>query len=128
MKPPKHDNRAVQLVCSELQGLCGGIADTSTLIYLDTLELLEFTGQWLDFLLIPQVVAEFGHQPSGMQVPPAVDAATTDMAVIKTALALKMPVFSEDGQILRRARDLHHPHYNLPDAAPPHSMRRGIFP
>jgi len=127
MKPPIQDDRALHQVCSELQGLCGGIADTSTLIYLDTLEILEFTGQWLDFLLIPQVVAEFGHLPPGMQVVPAAEATTTDKAVLQTALALKMPVFSEDGQLLRRARYLHHPHYNCLMLLTS-LYARGIFP
>ena len=39
-------------------------------------------------------------------------ATTVDEAIIATARTLALPIFSEDGRILRQARQMRHPHYN----------------
>lgn len=106
------NDRAMQRTCADLQALRGGLTDTSTLIYLDKLGILLFAGQWLQFVLIPQVVTEFGHQPKNTRLVASDWASTTDEAVVQTAQTRKMPVFSEDGRMLRQARQLQHPHYN----------------
>ncbi|MDD2463982.1 MAG: hypothetical protein PHI97_08285 [Desulfobulbus sp.] len=112
MRPRGYNDQALKQVCVELQGLRGGVTDTSTLIYLDSLEILPFAAQWFQFALIPQVVREFGRQPMGMQLVVPAPAATVDEAVTHTAITLGLPIFSEDGRILRKARQLRHPHYN----------------
>jgi len=112
LETPKENDQALKQVCTELQSLRGGIADTSTLIYLETLGILPLIGQWLHVALIPQVVSEFGRHPAGMQLVQSVPATTVDEAIITTARALELPIFSEDGRILRQARKIHLPHYN----------------
>lgn len=112
MGSQEQDDQASQRVCAELQSLREGLADTSTLIYLDALGIVPRIGQWLHIALIPQVVSEFGHHPTGMELVPSAEAVTVDEAVIQTAAALALPIFSEDGRILRQARKMQHPHYN----------------
>lgn len=112
MGPLKEDDRALERICSELQGLRGGVVDTSTLIYLDTLKILPMAGQWLQFVLTPQVIAEFGRQPEGIRRVATAVAPTADDAVVQTAVKLGLPILSEDGRVLRQARRMQHPHYN----------------
>jgi len=112
MGPQERNDQTLQRVCAELLRLRGGVADTSTLIYLDTLGIIPLVGQWLHIALIPQVVNEFGHHPPDMDLVPSAPAATVDEAVIRTARGLALPIFSEDGRILRQARQMGHPHYN----------------
>lgn len=112
MEPQGQNDRALKRMYAELQGLGGGVADTSTLIYLEALEILPLVGQRLQLVLIPQVVAEFGRRPPDMRLVPSAPAATVDEAVVRTARALNVPIFSEDGRILRQARRLEHLHYN----------------
>lgn len=112
MGPQGQNDRALARICTELRGLGGGVADTSTLIYLEALEILPLVGQRLQLVLIPQVVAEFGRRPLDMRLVPSAPATTVDEAVVQTAIALDVPIFSEDGRMLRQARRLKHPHYN----------------
>ena len=53
MGPPEQNDLALKRVCAELQRLRGGVVDTSTLIYLDTLGILALIGQWPHLVLIP---------------------------------------------------------------------------
>lgn len=68
--------------------------------------------QQLRLVLIPQVVAEFGRHPHEMDLVPSTAQGTTDETLLHTAIELHLPLFSEDGRLLRRAQALHHPHYN----------------
>ncbi|MGD9947131.1 MAG: hypothetical protein AB7U29_01480 [Desulfobulbus sp.] len=112
MGPQEQNDQALKRVCTALRGLRGGVTDTSTLIYLDTLKILPLAGQWVQLMLIPQVVTEFGRQPVGMPLVTSASTTTTDEAVVQTAITLDVPLFSEDGRMLRKTRRLQHPHYN----------------
>ncbi|WP_448875256.1 hypothetical protein [Desulfobulbus propionicus] len=112
MEPPSRNDGACERTYAELKDLRGGVADTSTLIYLENLGLLPLVGQWLLFVLTPQVITEFGRQPEGMLLFPATSTTTADDAVVQTAVRLGLPILSEDGRLLRQARRLRHPHYN----------------
>jgi hypothetical protein len=96
----------------KLQAFQGGVADTSTLIYLERVGLLPHAARCFSLLLIPQVVAEFGTQPKGTVLVAAVGCGTTDAILCQTAQALGQPVLSEDKQVLRRARALNLSFYN----------------
>ncbi len=96
----------------ELHAFRGGVIDTSTLIYLERLGMLSRTARCFSFLLIPQVVAEYGAQPEGMVLAAASCSGTTDETLCQTAHALGQPVLSEDKQVLRRARALNLCFYN----------------
>lgn len=96
----------------ELRGLRGGVVDTSTLIYLERLELLSLAARSFSLLLIPQVIAEYGSCPVGCALTPVADAGTTDELLCRVAQSLAQPVLSEDRQVLRRARTLDLCFYN----------------
>lgn len=102
----------MQPVLAELRGLRAGIVDTSTLIYGAHLHLLPLLARQWRLVLIPQVVAEFGGHPEQMELRASTFAGTTDEVLLHTAIDLQLPLFSEDGRLLRRARTLKHPHYN----------------
>ena len=102
----------METILAELRGLRAGIIDTSTLIYGQHLQLLPLLAGVWRLVLIPQVVAEFGRQPEHMELWPDVVSAGTDEALLRTAIDLHLPLFSEDGRLLRRARACNHPHYN----------------
>lgn len=106
------DRRNSQQIRSELQALRSGVVDTSTLIYLDHLNIISMISQTIQLLVIPQVIAEFGCQPAGTHHIAAEGNKTADIAVLEAALRLRQPLFSEDGHLLRQARQHHHPHYN----------------
>lgn len=99
-------------ILTDLRGLRGGIIDTSTLIYGQHLQLLPLLAQQWRLVLIPQVVAEFGAYPGQMALRPGAASGNTDETLLATAIDLQLPLFSEDGRLLRRARARHHPHYN----------------
>ena len=99
-------------ILADLRALRGGIIDTSTLIYGQHLQLLPLLAQQWRLVLIPQVVAEFGAHPGQMELLPGTGSGSTDEALLATAIDLQLPLFSEDGRLLRRARARHHPHYN----------------
>jgi hypothetical protein len=99
-------------VLRELQAFRGGVADTSTLIYLDRLGALPLVARSFSLLLIPQVVAEYGAFPEGAVLTPAPYSGTTDHLLCRVAHTLIQPVLSEDKQVLRRARSLNLAFYN----------------
>ncbi len=96
----------------ELQTFRGGVADTSTLIYLERVGLLPPAARCFSLLLIPQVAAEYGARPDGTLPVTAVGGGATDTLVCQTAQALGWPVLSEDKQVLCRARALNLRYYN----------------
>ncbi|MDR2551092.1 MAG: hypothetical protein LBD10_12925 [Desulfobulbus sp.] len=100
------------MIVRQLQALRGGVADTSTLIYLERLALLPLALGAFDLLLIPQVIAEYGLRPAGAIVVPASGTGPTDQLICRTAQALAQPVLSEDRQVLRHACRLDLDHYN----------------
>lgn len=97
---------------AELRGLRGGVIDTSTLIYCEHLQLLPLLARQMRLVLIPQVVAEFGGHPAALEIVANAAPGPTDEALLHTAIMLRLPLLSEDGRLLRRARASHHPHYN----------------
>jgi len=100
------------VIVRQLHTFRGGVADTSTLIYLERLELLPLALQVFDLFLIPPVIAEYGSQPAGAVPVPTPGAGRTDHLVCRTAQSLGRPVLSEDKQVLRRARRLDLEYYN----------------
>lgn len=89
-----------------------GIADTSTLIYLERSGLLEIIVETFVINVIPQVVQEYGQSPAGCVLLPDVPAGTTDTVVLGMAVAKGVPLLSEDRRLLKAAGRLHHPYYN----------------
>jgi hypothetical protein len=96
----------------ELHLLRGGVTDTSTLIYLERLDLLPQAARCFSLQLIAQVVSEYGGQPEGAVLVAAPCVGTTDEALCQAAHSLGQPVLSEDKQVLRRARALNLSCYN----------------
>jgi hypothetical protein len=96
----------------ELQTLKGGLADTSTLIYLERLDLLSLAARSFSLRLIPQVTTEYGANPQQTVLVPVTGPGTTDELLCRTAQILGIPVLSEDKQVLRRARMLGLSFYN----------------
>ncbi|ADW16815.1 hypothetical protein Despr_0639 [Desulfobulbus propionicus DSM 2032] len=95
-----------------LRGLAGGVVDTSTLIYLERLELLPRVAGCVQLVLIPQVIAEFGGEIAGATLLATAPTGTTDQAVCRSASLLHLPVLSEDRQVLLAARRLGLGYYN----------------
>ena len=99
-------------VLAELRALRGGLIDTSTLIYGERLQVLPLLARQWRLLIIPQVVVEFGRHPEQMELLNGPHASSTDEVLLATAIDLRLPLLSEDGSLLRRARARQHPHYN----------------
>jgi hypothetical protein len=97
---------------AELQGLRSGVVDTSTLIYLDRLGLLQRAARCMHLVLIPQVVREYGGQVAGTTLLVPAPAGPADRVVCAVAARLDLPVLSDDGTVLRAARRRHLRHYN----------------
>ncbi len=84
----------------ELRGLQGGVIDTSSLIYLEKIQMLETAADFFQFLLPAGVVEEFGCCPDGCVVHVVRESLSTDQAVVWLAEQLGQPVLSEDRQLL----------------------------
>ncbi|MCL2458116.1 MAG: hypothetical protein FWF31_04575 [Desulfobulbus sp.] len=104
--------RGPQAVIRQLHTLRGGVTDTSTLIYLERLELLPLALGVFDLFLIPLVIAEYGGRPEGAIPVSASGTGPTDELICRTAQALAQPVLSEDRQVLRHACRLDLNSYN----------------
>ena len=96
----------------DLNRFRGGIADTSTLIYLERLGLLDLAARCFSLRVIPQVVAEFGMRPAGTIPLTAVPSGPADLVICQEASRLGLPVLSEDRHVLRAARAGQLPYYN----------------
>ena len=99
-------------IVSELKELRGGVADTCTLIYLERIDLLPLVSDFFHLQVPFDVVQEFGHP-----LPECVLCGNTcigdaDQAVMKLALEQRVPVLSEDRQLLMSSRDLGLKYYN----------------
>lgn len=102
----------VDALLADLQRFRGGIADTSTLIYLERLGLLDRAARCFSLLVIPQVVAEFGMRPAGTIPLTAVASGPADLVICREASRLGLPVLSEDRHVLRAARAGQLSYYN----------------
>ena len=78
------------------------LIDTSTLIYLDKLVLLERVVSVFSVATIGGVIREFGSTPKGVTIYPAGEGAT-DRLLVQQAVRCNAVVFSEDKQVLRYA-------------------------
>jgi len=100
-------------ILKELQALRGGVADTSTLIYLERCSMLRRVCACLEVLVPAGVVGEFGRLPSGCRMDRTGFAGeSVDQAVFLLARERSMPVFSEDRRLLMRCHREKIPHYN----------------
>lgn len=99
-------------IAAELRLLSGGVIDTSTLIYLERLDLLDEAARSFSLLLIPQVIREYGSIPGGMTVLTDVPAGPADKVLWQMARQLARPVLSEDRRVLAAARAAQIAHYN----------------
>ncbi|RUM34968.1 MAG: hypothetical protein DSY58_07555 [Desulfobulbus sp.] len=97
---------------AELLGLREGVTDTSTLIYLEEIHLLQKAIDCFQLLLPTGVVAEFGRCPAGCIVCGEKESRITDLAVVELAASRYLPVFSEDRQILRASAGVGLKYYN----------------
>ncbi len=78
------------------------LIDTSTLIYLEKLVLLERVVSVFSVATIGGVIREFGSTPKGVTIYPAGEGAT-DRLLVQQAVRCNAVVFSEDKQVLRYA-------------------------
>lgn len=99
-------------ILDELKKIQGGVADTSTLIYLDRINLLPQVSEFFQLQIPPDVVQEFGRPPAGCIVCGELCAEGADQAVLQLATKLRLPVLSEDRQLLMSSRGLGLKYYN----------------
>ncbi|MDZ7833732.1 MAG: hypothetical protein U5L07_18450 [Desulfobacterales bacterium] len=94
------------------------IIDTSSLIYLQEIALLAETSQWIRLFTIPGVIREFGTEEVEcpiriIDITNRKDCAdSTDEMLFRTAVGFRLPIISEDRQILMRARKANLPYFN----------------
>jgi len=105
-------SRDVESLLTELHGFKGGVADTSTLIYLERLGLLDLAARCFSLWIIPQVTVEYGATPKGTIPLVSVPSGLADEVLCRVAQILRQPVLSEDRHILRDARACNLPYYN----------------
>jgi len=105
-------NTDAQKIREELIVLRDGVIDTSSLIYLEQIHLLQAAGDFFHFRVPSEVIDEFGRCPDGCVVYEKEEAITTDQAVVQLAEELKLPVFSEDRQLLMASGRLGLKYYN----------------
>jgi hypothetical protein len=95
------------------------IIDTSTLIYLDSIGLLECASRCIHLMTIPEVQKEFGDKPgfahievveTGERIDNKTDSA--DELIVKAAIQMNLPVLSEDKGVLMNARKKGLKYYN----------------
>jgi len=87
-------------IVTELKIFQGGVVDTSTLIYLEGIELLELCGRSFQLLVIPEVIAEFGRPLHECILCGSGSMGNTDQSVLCFALERGVPVLSEDKALL----------------------------
>lgn len=104
--------RDVTSLLTELHDFNGGVADTSTLIYLERLGLLDLAARCFSLWIIPQVTVEYGATPKGTIPLASVPSGLTDEVLCQVAQRLGQPVLSEDRHVLRDARAGNLPYYN----------------
>ena len=78
------------------------LVDTSTLIYLEKLALLDRVVAVFSLATITGVIREFGRRPGGVVVYPAGEGAT-DRLLVRQAVRRSAVVFSEDKKVLLHA-------------------------
>jgi hypothetical protein len=79
------------------------LVDTSTLIYLDKITMLDLVLAVFAPMTISQVITEFGRYPEGLSIC-AAGAGETDDVLVQTAIDLQAGVLSEDKKVLLTAR------------------------
>jgi hypothetical protein len=87
-------------ILDELKKFCGGVADTSTLIYLERINLLPLVSKYFQLLVAPDVVREFGRTPAGCIVCGEICVEGADQAVLQLATKFRLPALSEDRRLL----------------------------
>ncbi len=108
----------VQSALTRLGHLSQAMIDTSSLIYLQEIDLVLLTGQWIKLWTVPGVINEFGGEAHEYPVHLvdvrnlAESSADTDQMLCLAADKLCLPIISEDRQILMRARKLDLPYFN----------------
>lgn len=83
----------------------GGAIDTSSLLYLERLALLESAATCYRLLLIPQVAAEHGQSLPSTLVTVSAPSGPADSALCPVAARHQLAVISEDKQVLRQAEN-----------------------
>lgn len=98
--------------------LSQAIIDTSSLIYLQEIDLLTSAGRWIRLWTVPGVVREFGAAAAECPIhvideKNSTDGAdSTDDTLCRAAAGCRLPIISEDRQILMRARKSNLPYFN----------------
>jgi len=100
------------IIAGELKMFQGGVADTSTLIYLDGIGLLELCSRNFQFLVSPDVIAEFGRPLPECLLCGGTCTGNADQSVLDLALERDVPVLSEDRGLLMNAARHNLPYYN----------------
>ncbi len=78
------------------------VIDTSTLIYLDNLDLLRRVISVFSPATIDRVIDEFGRHPEGLAILDTGDG-STDFLLVQQAAICRAAVFSEDKKVLQDA-------------------------
>ncbi len=99
-------------ILDELKRFQRGVADTSTLIYLDRINLLPLVSNSFQLLVTPDVVREFGRTPEECVICGELCAEGADQAVLQLAIKLNLPVLSEDRQLLMSSHRYGVKYYN----------------
>lgn len=98
--------------------LSQAIIDTSSLIYLQEIDLLAVTGRWIKLWTVPGVVREFGNAAVEcpihiIDIKNSADCPdSTDDTLCREAAGCRLPIISEDRQVLMRAKKANLPYFN----------------
>ena len=110
-------NSISHIIC-QFDTLARALIDTSSVIYLHKINLLDIAARTLQLSTVPGVVDEFGSLSvfENIDVVELKEIITakreTDDHLIKTAAILDLPVISEDRKILMQAKKIGLPYFN----------------
>jgi hypothetical protein len=105
-------NSEIRKAGESLLVLREGVIDTSTLIYLDCLDLLPLASSFFLFHLSAAVATEFGCCPEKCRIHAVAGSGNADLEVIQLAFTLGVPVFSDDRKVLMAGRRAGLEYYN----------------
>ena len=106
-------DESCQKILKNLTELKTVVVDACSLIYLDRLQMLENLASHIKLTTLPCIVAE-----SRLSDPPVNfiddhnDKLNNDQRIYALAEKFNLPLLSEDGDLLRKAKNADRPHYN----------------
>jgi hypothetical protein len=94
----------IKTTLQNLQQFKGGVIDTSTLIYLERLGLLNRMATLYRLLVVPQVVQEYDRPLPAQVICVEAPSGTADQAICPVASDHRLAVLSDDKHVLTSAR------------------------